>query len=394
MEAAANPLSISISVDLGASLVKAFYQVDGRLGAVAMEPQTLEIPIDSIRDRKNSAGALNASLPEDDAWLTYKKRAETGVVLGHLAKQFNIAPELKQLKYEKGSPKLLAVIGAIIQKECLDTSEDIEIKVSVLLPYGEYVNREKLERQFKSEARNYYFRNQKINLNVEKFVCIPEGGGLIAGLTREKGEEWFAHRSVVVLMCGHRNTSVLIFDRGSLSRSSQTTDLGFINLVDNVIERTSLNDVSVVTQRVYELGNDISSDSTSLRLLIRSQDSQNVEDEAQQLARVITNTREEYWALIKQWLSSVMPKELDELIIAGGTAYYLKPELDNYLGWAEPSWGAWGGNNEEDDIKTIFANHPNADSLALRFKDVYVMHRAMYSKKAKTRSRSSSLKGS
>lgn len=381
MEAPVNPSNIPViyvSVDFGASLVKAIYQVNGKLGAVAMEPQTLEIPIDSIRNRKSISGSLNAALPEDDAWLTYKKRADTGIVLGHLAKQFNIATELKQLKYEKGSPKLLAVIGSIIQKECLDTNEDIEIKISVLLPYGEFINRDRLQQQFESDARNYYFRNQRVNLSVEKFACIPEGGGLIAGLTRDKGEEWFANRTVVVLMCGHRNTSLLIFERGALSRESQTTDLGFMNLVDAVIERTALNNASSVAQRVYELGNNISPDNNSLRLLIRSQDSRNIEDEAQQLTEVIANARQEYWALIKQWLSSVMPKELDELIIAGGAAYYLKPELDRHLAWAEPSWGAWNGK-EEDEIKRIFTNHPNLDNLAIRFKDVYVMHQAMYS---------------
>lgn len=367
---------IVVSLDLGSSLVKALYKVGehGRLGAIAMDSQILPLPLESIQSYKDGAGGFNASLPEDDAWLTFKKRADNGIVLGHLAKQFKASAKLKQLKYEQATPKLMAVIGSIIQRECLDTAE-VEIIASVLLPYGEFSNREQFEKEFTKESRNYYFRNQKINVDIDTLNCFPEGCGLIANLTRSRGEGWFAKRTVVVLMCGHRNISLIVFDRGAMSRASQTTDLGFIRLVESVIQKTSLIDVEAITKGVYEVGDDVSPSKDALRVLIRSQDPSNYDAEAQQLSDAIKAAKKEYWALVQDWLNSAMPDRVDELIIAGGAAQYLKKDLDNFLGWAEPSWSS---SQVSEELLSLFSSFPEQDTLAMRFKDVYALYSAFH----------------
>lgn len=340
-----------------------------------MGPQILWLPRSSVDSYKSSLSAIDALRPEDDAWLSFKKSANECVVLGHLAKQFHGTPKLDQLKFEQGAAKLMAAIGSIIQKEGLDP--EIEVIVSTLLPFGEYVNRVQLEQQFRREAKNYYFRNQKINVYTNTFTCLPEGGGFIASRIREQGEEWFADRKVVVLMCGHRNTSLLVFDKGGMSQNSQTTNLGFINLVDSVIQRTSLNEAEKLTKAIYRMGDDVSPENPSLRLLLKSFDPDNFEREANDLASAIQAAREEYWALLKDWLESAVPRELDEMIIAGGGAHYLKGRLDRYLSWAEPAWNAGGVPSQ---LSSLFASHPDGDSLAIRFCDVYALHLGLYKK--------------
>lgn len=365
---------LMISSDQGSSASKTLYQVnDGRTGVVVMEPQILTLPQSSIDIYKASRGALNNALPENDAWLSFKKTADDCIVLGHLAKQFHGTPKLTQLKFEQGAAKLMAVIGAIIQKEGLD--REIEVAVSTLLPFGEYTNREQLKEKFKREAKNYYFRNQKINVYTDEFKCLPEGAGFIAGYARKHGENWFAQRKIVVLMCGHRNTSLLVFDKGSLTHESQTTSLGFIRLVESVMQRSSLDNAELLTQAIYGMGSSITSDDPNLRILLKSFHPENFERESKALVDVIENAREEYWALLTNWLEAAVPRQLDEMIIAGGGAYYLKNRLDQLFAWAEPAWNA---DERSEELRQLLSHRPDSESLLVRFRDVYALHFAMY----------------
>jgi len=365
---------LMISSDQGSSASKTLYQVNnGRTGVVVMEPQILTLPQSSIASYKDSRGALNNALPENDAWLSFKKTADDCMVLGHLAKQFHGTSKLTQLKFEQGAAKLMAIIGAIIQKEGLDP--EIEVAVATLLPFGEYVNRDQLKEQFQKEAKNYYFRNQKINVYTDEFKCLPEGAGFIASYARKHGEDWFAQRKIVVLMCGHRNTSLLVFDKGSLTHESQTTGLGFIKLVESVMQRSSLDDAELLTPAIYNMGAHISADNPNLRILLKSFHPENFQREADALVGVIETAREEYWALLANWLESAMPKQLDEMIIAGGGAYYLKDRLDQFLGWAEPAWNA---DERSEGLQNLLSPYPDSESLLVRFRDVYALHFAMY----------------
>lgn len=338
-----------------------------------MDPQIIHLPQDSIESLKRT-DALNAAAPENDAWLSFKKSSETCYVLGHLARRFHGGPKLDQLKYEQGSAKLLAMIGAIIQKEGL--TADVKISVCALLPFGEYVNRDQFASEFRKEAKNYYFRGQKINLDVEKFKVLPEGCGFIANIMRHRSETWLASRTIVVLMCGHRNTSLIVFEKGALSEKSQTTELGFVRMVESVVQRTSLNEADAITKSIFRAGVDISAKNPELRLLIRAYEQKNFEQEAQQIADVVESARQEYWILLKDWLKSASPKELDELIIAGGAAHYLKDELDQFFAWAEP---AWSTGIVPDQMQKMFSQFSD-DSLLSRFRDVYALHAGVYQK--------------
>lgn len=365
---------LMISSDQGSSASKTLYQVNnGRTGVVVMEPQILTLPQSSIDSYKDSRGALNNALPEHDAWLSFKKTADDCMVLGHLAKQFHGTPNLTQLKFEQGAAKLMAIIGAIIQKEGLDP--DIEVAVATLLPFGEYTNRNRFKEQFQREAKNYYFRNQKINIYTDEFKCLPEGAGFIASYARKHGEDWFAQRKIVVLMCGHRNTSLLVFDKGSLTHESQTTGLGFIKLVDSVMQRSSLDHAELLTQAICNMGTQITSDHPSLRMLLKSFYPENFQREAESLVAVIETAIEEYWALLANWLESAVPRQLDEMIIAGGGAYYFKDRFDQFLGWAEPAWNA---DECSEHLQHLLSHYPDSGSLFVRFRDVYALHVAMY----------------
>lgn len=39
----------------------------------------------------------------------------------------------------------------------------------------------------------------------------------------------------------------------------------------------------------------------------------------------------EYWDKLQRWMSRVLPAQLDEVIIGGGAAYHVEPELEKYF---------------------------------------------------------------
>jgi hypothetical protein len=79
-----------------------------------------------------------------------------------------------------------------------------------------------------------------------------------------------------------------------------------------------------LTKAIYKVGPDVDPKNPDLRVLVRAYEAGNFEAEAEQIAEAIQNSRQEYWALIRDWLRSNVPDEMDEMIIAGGAAYYLK----------------------------------------------------------------------
>ena len=93
--------------------------------------------------------------------------------------------------------------------------------------------------------------------------------------------------------------------------------------------------------------------------------------EVQELKGALADGRKEYLALLTNWLSQQIPStlDLDEILIGGGTAQYLKPELTAALKpyRAQLNWG----KTLELRVKQAFETQVRHHSLAMRLADVY-----------------------
>lgn len=362
---------IKLAFDPGSSLTKVIYQVSGddlsEAKFLCMEPEVMELPISSI-EMRDQIGMLTG---ENDAWLTNKKKDKTCQVVGQLARQFGTKPNLAPLKYEGILPKFLATVGAIVEKEKL--SPQVEIKAAVLLPYGEFADREELEQQLSSQMKSFYFRGQRINGQLTNIKCFPEGGGFAWELRSEKGDEWFNHGIGIVLMLGHRNSSCLVFENGVLNQKrSATSDLGFARMLDLIIQQTSGQDRENLTRAVYEVGEDIKADHKLVRVMTRSKESANINREAQRLADAISTARQDYFRFFKDWFDPLCPQRINWLVIGGGCAYYFKPELSKYLHWTDPRWGEM----PEEDFQNLVSW--SEDSLRYRIVDVWKFFKSSF----------------
>ncbi len=71
--------------------------------------------------------------------------------------------------------------------------------------------------------------------------------------------------------------------------------------------------------------------------------------------------------MLSQWLRLRVPREVDEVIVAGGTANYLRNELNGLFSYTQVNWC----ETLEKQLHNQFANQIEAKSLHYRLTDVY-----------------------
>ena len=99
-------------------------------------------------------------------------------------------------------------MGVIAESNNLNPKK-ISLQLAVLLPWNEYEDREKFYNKLKQYLSSFVFRGLSYSVELDKFICRPEGGGLAAIHTRKKGKEWQQDKKLGILMFGHRNIAIL-----------------------------------------------------------------------------------------------------------------------------------------------------------------------------------------
>jgi hypothetical protein len=346
--------NLIVSFDPGASLTKIVYELatEGKPHLMTMEPEMLKLPQSSIDAYMSSRKGLESPKPVDEAWVSSPADGDTQcTVVGFLARQFSASARLDKLKYETSIHKALAVIGAIAQHNKLPNR--FSLSLTSLLPYGEYQNRQAFERQLQSALKDFRFRGQRLRVKLERFECLPEGAGLAMIRQRQNGKEWFNAQTIAVLMFGHRNTSLLLFERGKMT-AGYTNGLGFHQMVKRVIERTSGQDATALTSAIYAAGSDITPDNQAIRTLVKSREPKNLDYELQMIVNAIATAKAEYWSRLYDWLESTLPA-VNEVILSGGAALYLEQELQECFQEISTYWGA----DLQQQVQEVFKDKSN-----------------------------------
>lgn len=363
---------LNIAFDPGSSLSKTFYQVDdGQPTSFLMEPECLEVSPASIHQRART-GVIT---PTNDAWIQFSKRGKNSsscFAIGLLAKQLRATPKLREVKYKSAILKLLTVIGAICETERI-TEEVIELSVVFMLPWSELSDKAAMQEEIRAKSKKFYFRDQEIRCELERIAVAAEGGGFAFHLMNEHGQDWFTSRSqICTLMLGHRNSSLLTFSMGRVDpRMSETTDLGFIQLVEKVQRQVSGYDNDELTKALYAIQDDISAENQTIQRLARQRDQDAGKKDFSSLASGIESSRLEYIQLIKDWLHNLTPHR-SILCIGGGGGYYLHNFLSEHLDQHNIVWG--------DPSEPILATSEQLDdpSLNRRLIDVWYVFEYYY----------------
>ena len=361
---------VAIAFDPGASLAKSVYQVKGAKGCHVLTflPEVaIGLQRGSIESHLSSRLGLGTFSPEQEAWVSCQGQC---AAVGELAREFLATYQMDSLKYESALYSILVAVGAIAFRYRLTK---FSVSIAVLLPYGQYRTKERLEELLKTSLKAFEFRGTKLRVRLDEFICHPEGGGLVAARMKERGKEWFRASHIAVCMFGHRNTSVLLFKQGRLAKG-ETTQLGFYQLPSKVIDRTAGQEMDSLTRVIYEMGKDIAVTAPGLNQLVKSTVESNTRLEKQELVSAITLARNEYWQRLEGWLQKTLPLDVGEVILSGGAALYLLSELKSYFSGRSVYWGTELHNRVQQELGLDYrSGDPNKEALAFRLCDVYAL---------------------
>ncbi|MCU0571207.1 MAG: hypothetical protein MUF49_32155, partial [Oculatellaceae cyanobacterium Prado106] len=209
--------AVFLAGDVGTSASKLFYRVSpGQtvplwMGAeVAQGLTTAAIP--SIGSREH---------PQTGAWLQV---GDEVILVGDAARAFLDANSISASKADKAAYKLLAMLGAIAERENLPNA--YEATIWVPLPLTEIRTRDEITAKMMAIAQpGFLFRGnfQQVQLNLKFF---PEGFGLYLNRKKQLATmgRSIENRRTLVVMMGHRNLSILAFEGGALKAPASNSD--------------------------------------------------------------------------------------------------------------------------------------------------------------------------
>ncbi|NJN11392.1 MAG: ParM/StbA family protein [Richelia sp. RM2_1_2] len=357
-----SPLLI-LTLDFGGSATKGIYYTFDKKNpaSLIMEPEVIKIPLESVASF--STEILGATSPENIAWVNIN--GETFAV-GYLAQQKYYANAgLKELKYERAIAKTASAVWVVSQK--LKLGYNFQLALACLLPPGELENKQSLGEQLGTTLANYITPTGRMQVKLIEFKCLPEGAGIYLAYQKRVGEA-LKRKFFALAMIGYRNASVLISDRGVVAADGKTSDLGMIRLLERVVAKTSGQTPSLIAPAIVAAGSDLSP--VPLLRLLRSTGNANKQQELQQIQKAVKLARSEYSAALTSWLNQVIPRQVDEILFCGGTADYMKKELNLHYRGKSCLWGVGANIPKQVDEFSLLSRLADVYSLFLYFSQV------------------------
>ena len=314
---------VVIALDFGGSGTKGIYSLheSSQAHSLFMEPEVGDITVESIKTYEQNL--MGATEPENRAWVSVNGKT---LAVGYLAQsKYYANAGLAELKYERAVYKTLAAIWVV--KEKLKLPPKIRIALCVLLPPGEFENKVEFEQLVRTFSAEFLAGGIKMQVECVMFKCLPEGAGIFLSHQKRVGEA-LKQRVCAVAMVGFRNASVLISHRGIVSREGKTSDLGMVRMVEKVVAATSGQTVERLTSAIASAGSDI--DTRPLVRVLRQRSREGRTSELTTIVKAIRVARHEYVAALTSWLNQVVPLDVEEILFCGGTADYLKKELNSH----------------------------------------------------------------
>lgn len=370
-------LTVKIWADLGGSTLKILVEMPNESPVpIIMSSRVIELDDWLVSNRTVAMFDIS---PQADAIVRFGKGY---YAVGKLAEQYasdvTNSTELKEPKQNTAIPKLLAVVGIIKQKYSLPTRFAVEL--TLLLPFPEYQFVKDGGNNFQAslkKALSYFdFRGENSEVNLVKFGCKPEGSGLIMlrYLQSKNQQDWLINHKIAALMLGHRNTSILLYDRGI--PSGYTNNLGFYQIIQTVIDSSLVQSAAALTQAIYKAKDDLTPNNPHIQALAMTE-GQSKRAELTRLVKAIASAQKNRWQQIASW-AKLLVNDVDELIIGGGTALlYQKAIRETFhstrLFWAvatekepiplrPPKPISPSGNREEWEQK-LLAAMPGQDAI-------------------------------
>lgn len=311
--------TLYMSIDYGASATKAFFGLTtDNYSILVMPPQSIEL------DKNLLSKYPENSNHESRAWVGLNERY---YAVGNLAKTYSAISARRPLKSDSVLEKTCAVVS--IAAEMLKLGSKFKLVLNYVLPPGELgnrANRELLVAEFKNALKDFDTPSGRMRVNLIACDGYPEGMGLL--LFHRKYFLESASKTIAVFMLGFRNSSVFYSRKGAIG-GYETNDLGFSFHLKHIVSNSPGYKIDELIEPVYRYQRQPSNEILFKPILKKRPEQQDVE--LASLKEVIKVSKDYYWNMIRTWIYECLDSDIDRVIICGGTADYLKPELVEYL---------------------------------------------------------------
>lgn len=339
-----------LALDFGGSATKIIGGKNGSEREVTvMNPEVCEVPLMSLTN-KNIAGIKGDR--KNRAWIGFNGKY---YAVGHFAKDYLVTPQLKPLKSNLAIPKILSACW--IYSEQFKLGSEFDISTACFLPPGEYEDRAEFKKELQIALSEFETPDGIFKVALTHFECIPESVGIFMEHWRKRSEE--APNSLCAnLMFGYRNASAVLIEKGNFGKW-QTTNLGFIKMIESVQQKTSGYTIETLTQAIAQWDG---KDDKCLKLILRKDKLESRTIELETLKYQIRIAKEEYMTRVRHWLAEIIPNEVEEIVISGGTADYFEKELEDWARTLIPVILFWhGGVTYPEDIQKLRMGNRMAD---------------------------------
>lgn len=354
--------AVVMTVDMGGSKTKIFVQEVGsdRPSLLLMDSSLADIGKASL-DLAPTEGRSS-----DRAWIGYKGEGEEYLyyAVGDLAcNRFGGFSQLHKLKYELALPKILAAIW-LVRAE-LELPAKFNLCMSVLLPAGEMGDKDLLKKSLVNAIQSFETPSGKMGVKLRHCEISSEGSGIYQHRKKLLGDE-FDDRRQLYVMLGYRNASVFLV-RGGVLQLGVTSDFGMHWLLDLLSPRISGFDKNN-PDTTSIIVNSLQSPEL-LKKLSRKRRKDDIEADYESITNAVAYAKKEYVRAVVRWLQSIIG-EFDEIVMCGGTAEYLRGELDKYYA-SDGTKIVWHGGVS---VPSEYESKLGSSRLA----DVWALHEVFY----------------
>jgi len=355
-------------IDLGGTGPKCVFW-DGRRGRMMhFEPE-----VEEVLDPRS----LEKSFSEDQR-SALEDRIVVGVggshyAVGRLGRLLKGSAGLDKPKADLAGLRVLAAVGLALQSG--EASALRPLHLGVYLPLQEYWHdRERLKVSLRQALSGFEFACQPMTVRLQRLSVLPEGAGVYLHRRAQQaltGKDVLAQRVVCVLMLGHRQSSLLTFDRGAqpLQTNSTSAGPGYQKVLEQLtgsFPGVAADDPSLL-QAVL---------SGRTHLLTPGR-----EKPFEIAPGAVEAAQRYYWQQLRTFLTRHLPPEVDELLVAGGPSLQLREQLQAYFaerGLAERV--SWPGEDLHPELAVALGS---VDPLtSVRFADAFAFLRWLVSREA------------
>lgn len=345
-----NSTIVELAGDPSASAIKAAYNF-----GTSLEPKPVIIPpfLIPVLPEMLEDYSFNSTNLSGGGFVGF---GDSHYLYGNLAKNSNSRLPLKARKFELALYKALILVGIIALTHELE--QGTQFNIAFTLPSKEYSDWKILQKNLERALEQFNFCGENLSFKLNSFLCLPEGAPTFLQVQSPTTQQ----QKQVVLMVGLRDISLLTFENNQITRAF-SEPLGFSKLYEIFKERFSFQGDLLQLARIIS--------TKDFKLLLGNLNRNYHAHKLKEAKAAVNTAKKQYLLILKQLLESEIDIDTQRIIVTGGTAFYLRRELNALLKLLPPTDICFCDRTEAQIVDRFGSPFIKQNGLQYRMSEVY-----------------------